>query len=85
MVNPATLFISISNFRLKKFEIELIMAYTVLARRYRSQTFDDVVWQDAAGQTLKSASESGRVAHAYLFTGTRGSAKRQWPGSQPSR
>lgn len=51
------------------------MAYTVLARRYRSQTFDDVVGQDAAAQTLKNAIESGRVAHAYLFTGTRGVGK----------
>lgn len=51
------------------------MAYTVLARRYRSQTFDDVVGQDAIAQTLKNAIESGRVAHAYLFTGTRGVGK----------
>ncbi len=51
------------------------MAYTVLARRYRSQTFDDVVGQDAVAQTLKNAILSGRVAHAYLFTGTRGVGK----------
>ena len=51
------------------------MAYTVLARRYRSQNFDDVVGQDAVAQTLRNAIESGRVAHAYLFCGTRGVGK----------
>jgi len=51
------------------------MAYTVLARRYRSQTFDDVVGQEAIAQTLKNAIQAGRVAHAYLFTGTRGVGK----------
>lgn len=51
------------------------MAYTVLARRFRSQTFDDVVGQDAVAVTLRNAIESGRVAHAYLFTGTRGVGK----------
>lgn len=51
------------------------MAYTVLARRYRSQTFDDVVGQDAIAHTLKNAIQSERVAHAYLFTGTRGVGK----------
>lgn len=51
------------------------MSYTVLARRYRSQTFDDVVGQDAIAQTLKNAIRSGRVGHAYLFTGTRGVGK----------
>ena len=51
------------------------MAYTVLARRYRSQTFDEVVGQDAVAQTLKNAINSNRVAHAYLFCGTRGVGK----------
>lgn len=51
------------------------MAYTVIARRYRSQTFDDVVGQDAVAQTLKNAIEMGRVAHAYLLCGTRGVGK----------
>lgn len=51
------------------------MAYTVIARRYRSQTFDDVVGQDAVAQTLKNAIQIGRVAHAYLFCGTRGVGK----------
>lgn len=51
------------------------MSYTVLARKYRSQTFDDVVGQDAIARTLKNAIKTGRVAHAYLFTGTRGVGK----------
>jgi DNA polymerase-3 subunit gamma/tau len=51
------------------------MAYTVLARKYRSQRFDDVVGQDPIAQTLKNAIRTGRVAHAYLFTGTRGVGK----------
>ncbi|MHC5059596.1 MAG: DNA polymerase III subunit gamma/tau [Planctomycetota bacterium] len=51
------------------------MSYTVLARRYRSQRFDDVVGQPAVAQTLRNALKTGRVAHAYLFTGTRGVGK----------
>jgi len=51
------------------------MAYTVLARKYRSQTFDDVIGQDAISQTLKNAIKTDRVAHAYLFAGTRGIGK----------
>lgn len=51
------------------------MAYTVLARRYRSQTFDEVVGQEAIARTLANAIEAGRVAHAYLFCGTRGVGK----------
>ncbi len=53
----------------------MTMAYTVLARKYRSQTFDDVVGQDPVSRTLKNAIETGRVAHAYLFSGTRGVGK----------
>ena len=51
------------------------MAYTVLARKYRSQSFDDVVGQDSVAHTLKNAIKTDRVAHAYLFTGTRGVGK----------
>jgi DNA polymerase-3 subunit gamma/tau len=51
------------------------MAYTVLARRYRSNTFDEVVGQNHIAQTLKKAISSGRIAHAYLFCGTRGTGK----------
>src|SRR5688572_16072673 len=51
------------------------MAYTVLARRYRSQDFDQVVGQEPIARTLQNAIKAGRVAHAYLFTGTRGVGK----------
>ncbi len=51
------------------------MSYTVLARKYRSQTFDEVVGQEPISQTLKNAIKTDRVAHAYLFTGTRGVGK----------
>src|SRR6266576_876148 len=51
------------------------MSYTVLARRYRSTTFDEVVGQEHVAQTLKKAISSGRIAHAYLFCGTRGVGK----------
>ena len=51
------------------------VAYTVLARRYRSQAFGDVVGQQPIAQTLRNAIERGRVHHAYLFTGTRGVGK----------
>ncbi|OAI56861.1 hypothetical protein AYO47_01920 [Planctomyces sp. SCGC AG-212-M04] len=50
-------------------------AYTVLARRFRPQTFDDVVGQDQIAQALRNSIRSGRVAHAYLFTGARGVGK----------
>ena len=51
------------------------MSYTVLARRYRSTSFDEVVGQEAIARTLKAAIEQDRVAHAYLFCGTRGVGK----------
>ncbi len=51
------------------------MSYTVLARRYRSQSFDEVVGQEAIARTLERAIEQDRVAHAYLFVGTRGVGK----------
>ena len=51
------------------------MAYTVLARRYRSKTFDEVVGQETIARTLKAAIEQEKVAHAYLFCGTRGVGK----------
>src|SRR5881398_140798 len=51
------------------------MSYTVLARRYRSSTFDELIGQEHIAQTLKKAIDSGRIAHAYLFCGTRGTGK----------
>ncbi|MEZ6130400.1 MAG: DNA polymerase III subunit gamma/tau [Planctomycetaceae bacterium] len=49
--------------------------YTVLARRFRPQAFDDVVGQEHVSQALRNAIRAGRVAHAYLFTGARGVGK----------
>ncbi|MBC7460466.1 MAG: DNA polymerase III subunit gamma/tau, partial [Thermoleophilia bacterium] len=46
-----------------------------LYRQYRPQRFDDVVGQDVAVRTLRNAIEQDRVAHAYLFTGTKGTGK----------
>jgi DNA polymerase-3 subunit gamma/tau len=51
------------------------MNYQVLARKWRPQTFEAVVGQDAITQTLKNALASGRIAHAYLFAGPRGIGK----------
>ncbi len=51
------------------------MSYTVLARRYRSSTFDEIVGQEPIAHTLKNAIETDRTAHAYLFCGTRGVGK----------
>jgi len=49
--------------------------YTVLARRCRPQSFDEVVGQEHVGQAIQNAIRTGRVAHAYLFTGARGVGK----------
>src|SRR5947208_6815184 len=49
--------------------------YTVLARRYRPQLFDELVGQEAVAQALANAITSDRTAHAYLFTGARGVGK----------
>ena len=51
------------------------MSYTVLARRYRSETFEDLIGQQALATTLVNAINSGRIAHAFLFTGVRGVGK----------
>ncbi len=50
-------------------------AYQALYRKYRPQTFDDVSGQMAVNQTLKTQLVSGRMSHAYLFTGSRGTGK----------
>jgi len=49
--------------------------YLVLARKYRPQTFDEVVGQEGVTTTLRNAIAAGRVAHAYLFSGPRGVGK----------
>ena len=49
--------------------------YQSLYRKYRSQTFADLVGQDASSRALQGAIISARVAHAYLFSGSRGTGK----------
>lgn len=51
------------------------MAQLALYRKYRSQTFEDLIGQDHVVKTLQSAISSGRMAQAYLFTGPRGTGK----------
>lgn len=51
------------------------MAYQALYRKYRPQTFSDVVGQEHITDTLRNELSSGKISHAYLFTGTRGTGK----------
>jgi DNA polymerase-3 subunit gamma/tau len=51
------------------------MSYQVIARKYRPQRFEDVVGQEHVTTTLANAIRSGRIAHAYLFCGPRGTGK----------
>ena len=51
------------------------MSYQVIARKYRPQTFADVIGQEHVTQTLRHAIEQNRIAHAYLFCGPRGTGK----------
>ncbi len=51
------------------------MFYLVLARKWRPQTFEEVVGQEVVVRTLKNALLKGRIAHAYLFSGPRGVGK----------
>ncbi len=51
------------------------MSYQVIARKYRPQRFEDVVGQEHVSRTLSNAIKSGRIAHAYIFCGPRGTGK----------
>ena len=51
------------------------MSYTALYRKWRPAEFNDVKGQDHIVQTLKNQITSGRIGHAYLFCGTRGTGK----------
>ncbi len=51
------------------------VSYLVLARKWRPQTFSDLIGQEHVSRTLKNAIDTGRVAHAFLFTGARGVGK----------
>src|SRR4030095_11586511 len=51
------------------------MSYLVLARKWRPMRFEDLIGQDHVARTLSNAIQTGRVAHAFLFTGVRGVGK----------
>jgi len=51
------------------------MAYQALYRKWRPQTFEQVLGQTATVKTLRRQIEDGRIAHAYLFCGCRGTGK----------
>jgi DNA polymerase-3 subunit gamma/tau len=51
------------------------MSYLVTARKWRPQQFNEIVGQEHITTTLKNALKSGRLAHAYIFTGSRGVGK----------
>src|SRR6202167_2778285 len=51
------------------------MAYQVFARKYRPQTFAEIIGQEPVVRTLTNALRLGRIAHAYLFVGPRGTGK----------
>jgi DNA polymerase-3 subunit gamma/tau len=51
------------------------MAYQVIARRWRPQTFEEVVFQEHISKTLQNSIERGRISHAYIFAGPRGVGK----------
>ena len=51
------------------------MAYVAMARKWRPKSFDDLVGQEHIARTITNAIESGRLHHAFLFTGTRGVGK----------
>src|SRR5260370_1987246 len=50
-------------------------AYRVLARKYRPSTFAELIGQEAMVRTLSNAIATGRIAHAFIFTGVRGVGK----------
>ncbi len=54
---------------------EKIMSYLVMARKWRPKNFEEMVGQEHIAKTLRNALTSGRIAHAFLFTGTRGVGK----------
>ncbi|MEP7037678.1 MAG: DNA polymerase III subunit gamma/tau, partial [Acidobacteriota bacterium] len=51
------------------------MSYQVIARKWRPQTFQEVIGQEAITQTLRNAIEHDRLHHAYIFSGSRGVGK----------
>ena len=75
-MRPARFFGSMEDFDLTtKAAAEAGGSYTVVARRYRPQTFDELIGQQHIARALKQAISTDRVGHAYLFTGARGVGK----------
>jgi len=73
---PARRFGSMADFDFTtKTPVKASGSYTVVARRYRPQTFDELIGQGHIAQALKQAISTDRVGHAYLFTGARGVGK----------
>src|SRR5260370_32255090 len=60
---------------LPPFALRKALSYQALYRKYRSQSFSDLVGQEATARALRGAIATNRVAHAYLFSGTRGTGK----------
>ena len=76
-VGARSLFVGLE-LMLQPFEISTslgTMAYISLYRKYRSQTFDDVVGQDHVVRTIRNAIKAGRIGQGYLFCGSRGTGK----------
>ena len=59
--------------------MEVLMAYLALYRKWRPRTFDEVVGQKHISIPILRALEQGRLAHAYLFSGPRGTGKTSRP------
>ncbi|MDO4282101.1 MAG: DNA polymerase III subunit gamma/tau [Clostridia bacterium] len=51
------------------------MSYIALYRKYRPDTFDDIIGQESVTKILKNQIKTGKISHAYLFSGTRGTGK----------
>ena len=60
------------------------MSHQVLARKWRPKSFETLVGQEHVVRALSHALGTGRLHHAYLFTGTRGLARRRSRGYSPS-
>ena len=62
---------------LHRFNLEevMMMSYIALYRQWRPQEFDSLIGQDHISKTLANAIKSGKIAHAYLFSGPRGTGK----------
>lgn len=57
--------------------------YQALYRKYRSQTFEEMVGQEVVATTLRQAIDQGKISHAYLFSGPRGTGKLPLPRFLP--